>query len=79
MSISLYECGNARVAKDGKSMFCRKSNFVPLPISLLAEGHDLELTTCDKCTDFDKIGEPVKAKDRGWLGFIPKRSHHKKK
>lgn len=67
MSISLYECGNARVTFDGEEMVCRKGKFAPLPIALLAEGYGLELPACEGCVDFDKIGGPLKQKQRGWL------------
>jgi hypothetical protein len=81
---SLYQCFNARVKVDkiycakGWPLSIRKDGTVDL--IRLIRGEPLEFAICQGCVDFDSMGDPVAAKDRGWLEeevkqWQPKRSN----
>ena len=66
---SLYQCFNARVITP--EIVCGKGYSIgvdqaTLNIQELAIGLPLEPTVCQECADYDKMGPPVKEKDRGW-------------
>ena len=70
---SLYQCANAKVREGNETtlgeIYCAKGHqFSGNYYRTLSRGNPLELTTCQKCSDYDEMGEPVKAEDRGWVG-----------
>jgi hypothetical protein len=67
---SLYECFNARVI--GKKIYCKKGHF--LFVGLIEVGYDdlrlgepLHCDSCRNCPDFDRIGDPISERDKGWI------------
>ena len=67
---SLYQCGNARVK--GKEIYCKElfklSPAGSIPIIRLEEGEDpLIVDICQKCAQFDSMGEQIKLSERGWI------------
>lgn len=68
---SLYQCGNARVIGGTPKEFeivCSAGHKLSGNYYLaLARGKPLEFTICQKCLDYDEMGEPVEPQDRGWL------------
>ncbi len=68
MNRSLYQCSHAKV---NKRIHCQcghalASNSITLNIERLIRGESLECTNCQECPDYDEMGGPVEAKDRGW-------------
>ncbi len=67
---SLYQCLNAKV--NDTRIGCDKGHrLIPwengtTDIKRLARGEPLELAPCQKCPDYDEMGEPVNKEDRGW-------------
>lgn len=70
MKRSLYQCFNAKVL--GDKMYCSKRHSLgntqdgTINLLRLQRGSPLELTVCQKCLDYDYMGEPVTKEDRGW-------------
>lgn len=68
---TLYECAHARV-KDARiycakgHRFLSKSQDGSVGIGRLSSGKSLSFQVCQDCPDFDEIGPPVPAKERGW-------------
>ncbi len=65
---NLYQCDNAHVL--GKVIYCRMGkplsrNFQHLRIDHLIKGEPLELAICQRCSDFDNLGDTLKD-ERGW-------------
>ncbi len=67
---SLYTCqnavvkGNVIVCAEGyklESGYARNMSILPLQ-----RGAPLELTVCQKCLDYDCMGDPIPEKERGW-------------
>ena len=68
---TLYECSHARVS--GRRIYCErgyplstKSGVGSLDVKRLACGEPLELDICQPCPDFDRLGPPLPAGERGW-------------
>ncbi|MBI4236461.1 MAG: hypothetical protein HY688_03790 [Chloroflexi bacterium] len=68
---SLYECSHSRVRRP--RIYCergyplsRKSPTGSLDIVRLAHGEPLEMNICRDCPDFDSMGPPLLAAERGW-------------
>ena len=63
---SLYQCYNARVR--GEQIYCSKGHKFPSVASYqsLIRGAPLELSCCQNCEDYDEMGPPVPAGERGW-------------
>ena len=68
---SLYQCFNAKVHED--CIYCAKGHKLwhsssngTISIHRLGRGQPLELTVCQSCPDYDEMGEPVPANERGW-------------
>ena len=68
---SLYQCLNAKVK--GKRLYCSKGHEFSLHASILAlaRGAPLELSCCQNCEDYDEMGPPVPAGERGWAKLAP--------
>ncbi|MBN2238817.1 MAG: hypothetical protein JW712_03505 [Dehalococcoidales bacterium] len=69
---TLYECSHARVKGDRihcakGHRFLSKSADGSVGIGRLSSGKSLAFQVCQGCPDFDEIGPPVPAKERGWL------------
>lgn len=70
---SLYMCYNAKVK--GDAIYCSKGHKLSnqttkentINIERLIRGEPLELTICQRCADYEYMGEPVTKEDRGWL------------
>ena len=70
---SLYECLHARVK--GDRIYCDKGYRFEgqerqngsLNIEWLARGKPLVMSVCQKCVDFESVGDPIPAQQRGWL------------
>jgi hypothetical protein len=70
---SLYDCSHARV-KDGR-IYCNKGYRLretvgkngSINLERLARGEPLILSVCQKCADFESMGEPISIEERGWL------------
>ena len=65
----LYQCSCARVRN--REVVCSKGhrllgNNNRINITAIKRGAPLVFKACQNCTDFDYMGEPVKAEDRGW-------------
>ena len=60
---SLYQCFNAKVKGD---IYCTFGYFPPVLLKHLKNGEPLEFAVCQLCAQFDRMGGPVAAKDRGW-------------
>jgi len=63
---SLYQCSCAKVR--GRKIVCSAGHELSLHASLLAlaRGAPLELSCCQNCEDYDEMGPPVPAAERGW-------------
>ena len=68
---TLYECLHARVL--GQRIYCErgyplstKSGIGSLEVKRLARGEPLKMDICQSCPDFDRLGPPVPAGQRGW-------------
>jgi len=71
---SLYQCSHARVK--GDHIYCDKGHKFSFPsygaeegkihIRRLIKGSPLTLGCCQTCEDFDEMGPPIKASERGW-------------
>ena len=63
---SLYMCSHAKVK--GEELYCSKRHEFPLSASTLSlfRGAPLELSCCQNCEDYDEMGPPVPAGERGW-------------
>ncbi|MFC1980358.1 hypothetical protein ACFLVS_05915 [Chloroflexota bacterium] len=69
---TLYECAHARV--NGDRIRCRKGHPLlvrtednGIDVKRLARGEPLTYNICQKCPDYDCMGPPVLAEERGWL------------
>ena len=70
---SLYECLHARVK--GDRIYCEKGYRFKvkgrqngsLNIEQLARGEPLVMSVCQECVDFESMGDPIPAQERGWL------------
>jgi hypothetical protein len=69
---TLYQCSHARVR--GERIYCEKGHLLSpksengtLNIRRLARGDLLALGVCQQCPDFDRMGPPLAAAERGWL------------
>ena len=70
---SLYDCFHARV-KD-RRIYCDKGHRLnetagrngAINIERLARGEPLILNVCQKCADFESMGNPLLPEERGWL------------
>ena len=67
--VSLYECFNAKV--DGDKIHCAKGHQLGIKkqsmgINPLIRGASLRLAVCQNCNDFEPMGGPVPAGERGW-------------
>ena len=66
--ISLYECLNAKVGKD---IYCSKGHKLgdrgTVTILQWKRGEPLVYEICQKCHDFNRMGEPILPEDRGWV------------
>ena len=62
---SLYMCSHAKVRD---KLYCSKGHEFNLRASILAlaRGAPLELACCQNCEDYDEMGPPVPANERGW-------------
>jgi len=71
---SLYQCFNVKVK--GKELRCSKGHKFPLSASTvsLAKGKPLVLACCQNCEDYDEMGPPVPADERGWLNLTPEKA-----
>ncbi len=69
---SLYDCYYTRVR--GNYIYCQKGHTlhdyhgknVSVNIQRLARGAPLVLNICQKCADFESMGEPLPSGERGW-------------
>ena len=65
---SLYQCSNAKAGLVW--LYCRMGHrFKGLTFISnvrLEEGDPLEYKVCQKCEDFDYMGEPIPKSERGW-------------
>ena len=59
---SLYQCSHVRV--HGEHIHC--AHGVVLLIYPLEQGKPLELRICQLCADYDEMGPPIPADQRGW-------------
>lgn len=63
--VSLYECSNAHVRR--KHIYCTKGYILTGgTYNRLAKGCPLTCSVCQKCSDFDRNGEPIEKQGRGW-------------
>jgi len=69
---TLYECSHAQVY--GERIRCRKGHMLltrtedgGIATSRLARGEPLAYGICQDCPDFDCMGPPVPAEEKGWL------------
>jgi len=70
---SLYDCFHARVK--GRRVYCVKgyrfnaqgARDGSIGIKQLARGEPLIMGVCQECADFESMGEPIPAEERGWL------------
>lgn len=71
LKTSLYQCFNARV-KDER-IYCVKGYRIgsakdgTLPVARLVRGEALVLSACQRCPDFDFMGDTLPPEERGWL------------
>ena len=67
---SLYQCLNAKVR--GEKIVCSAGHELSYgrgsapSLLTLARGAPLELSCCQNCEDYDEMGPPVPAGERGW-------------
>ena len=71
MPRSLYQCFNTKVL--GDRIRCAKGHALSktrgdgtIGVVQLARGEPLELTVCQMCPDYDEMGPPIPAHQRGW-------------
>lgn len=69
---SLYECFNARVR--GEHIYCAKGHSLntrnrdgTISALRLARGEPLVMAVCQDCADFDSMGDPIPAEERGYV------------
>ena len=69
---TLYDCVHARV--HGKRIYCDRGHYLSevscdgnLCIGQLESGMALALPVCQRCGDFEAMGDPVPEEERGWL------------
>lgn len=69
--VSLYQCLNAKVK--GDKIYCAKGHSFnkkatdgTIHTRRLQRGTPLELAVCQSCEDYNNMGPPVPAKERGW-------------
>ncbi len=72
MSRTLYECSHARV--QDTTIYCKKGHPLSprsgdgtIDSKRLTQGEPLVLNICQQCRDFDRIGEALPRRERGWL------------
>ncbi len=61
---SLYCCFNARV--QDTTVYCAKGHLLPVHIRQVQRGKRLEFTICQQCQDYEEMGPPIQASERGW-------------
>ena len=64
---SLYQCFNTKVK--GEKLYCSKGHEFPIlktSIQALARGAPLIFSCCQNCEDYDEMGPPIPANERGW-------------
>jgi hypothetical protein len=66
---TLYECFNAKVS--GKDIYCEEGYALgkgegSLDQSRLEQGEKLAPKICQQCAEFDSMGPPVPADEKGW-------------
>ena len=63
---SLYMCSHAKVK--GDKLYCSKGHELTVHASVraLARGAPLIFSCCQDCEDYDEMGPPVPAGERGW-------------
>ncbi len=69
---SLLQCFLAKVRGGGREtigeIYCDAGHNLGTNHYLaLSRGSPVELKVCQSCLDYDKMGEPVASKDRGWV------------
>ena len=67
MKRSLYCCFHAKVKE--QKLYCSKGHEFPAfktSIRALARGAPLVFSCCQNCEDYDEMGPPVPAGERGW-------------
>lgn len=75
---TLYECSHAKVKSKlevpfDSFIYCDLNipignKYGRMNIQRLARGEPLEIKVCQKCLFFNRMGDPVKPEDRGWVG-----------
>jgi hypothetical protein len=69
---TLYECSHALVSGN-HIRCCRGHPLLPrieggvVEVKRLARGNPLVFKVCQKCPDFDCMGPPIRAEERGWV------------
>ena len=77
---SLYQCLHAKVK--GDCIYCAKGHpFVSrwkererLNIDQLVRGAPLVFSVCQGCIDYEPMGDPIPAEERGWIRHESNRS-----
>ena len=71
MKRSLYQCFEAKV--NGEEIYCAKKHVLDsriddgtISIRRLERGEPLEMTVCQKCKDYNRMGEPIPRNEMGW-------------
>lgn len=67
---SLYQCANAKFPKTGEGrLICSEGHELPLSAGAkgVNRGAPLIISGCQQCGDYDEMGPPVPADERGWL------------
>lgn len=69
---SLYQCYHAKVLE--KKIYCKKGHPLynvakdgSVNVRQQERGRPLEFAICQTCPDYDKMGEPIPASERGWI------------
>lgn len=74
---SLYQCFHAKVI--GEKVHCAKGHKLPSNAGAfstywaLAHGAPLIMSCCQNCNDYDEMGPPIPANERGWLNLAPEK------
>jgi len=67
---SLYQCFEAKV--HGDQIYCAEKHHLynradgTISIRGLERGEPLEMTVCQKCEDYNHMGDPIPKNERGW-------------
>ena len=68
---SLYQCSEAKVR--GDRIYCAKDHpiggkgNITIPLNRLTRGDPLELTVCQRCPHYRRMGPPIPPEGRGWV------------